>query len=167
MIQIKRGSTKSWQDTEVKLASGQPGYDKDTHQLKIGDGENSWADLPCIGGVDAVVDFGSVDGWNYQKWESGIAICWYSKQISIKSLTALESTGFFQKEKAMSAVNYPITFKTIPCETVSVQSSGSTMWLASRTKNTTSKTGEYSIISVTQASETDCVVSIQVEGLWK
>ena len=51
MIQFKRGSTKSWRDSNVKLASGQPGYDKDKHKLKIGDGQTSWASLPYASGL--------------------------------------------------------------------------------------------------------------------
>lgn len=51
MIKFKRGSTKSWQSTEFKLGDGQPGYDKDKNKLKIGDGENSWINLPYIGGL--------------------------------------------------------------------------------------------------------------------
>lgn len=53
MIQFKRGSTKSWLDTKTKLASGQPGYDKDKHKIKIGDGEKTWAELPYASGLSA------------------------------------------------------------------------------------------------------------------
>ena len=49
MIQIKRGSTKSWQ--KQSLAAGQPGYDKDKKKLKIGDGKSSWNDLPYASGL--------------------------------------------------------------------------------------------------------------------
>jgi hypothetical protein len=53
MIQIKRGSTKSWRAAKVKLASGQPGYDKNKHKIKIGDGEKLWAELPYASGLSA------------------------------------------------------------------------------------------------------------------
>lgn len=53
MIQFRRGSTKSWHKTKIKLASGQPGYDKDKHKIKVGDGETSWADLPYASGLSA------------------------------------------------------------------------------------------------------------------
>lgn len=53
MIQFRRGTTKSWQDTKTKLASGQPGYDKDKHKIKIGDGETLWKDLPYASGISA------------------------------------------------------------------------------------------------------------------
>lgn len=50
MIQIKRGATASWKKQKQPLAAGQPGYDKDKHKLKIGDGEKSWDELPYAGG---------------------------------------------------------------------------------------------------------------------
>ena len=53
MIKFRRGSTKSWQSTSVKLEPGQPGYDKTKHKLKIGDGETSWSDLPYASGLFA------------------------------------------------------------------------------------------------------------------
>lgn len=49
MIQFKRGKTASWATQTEPLADGQPGYDKDTHELKIGDGTTSFANLPAIG----------------------------------------------------------------------------------------------------------------------
>lgn len=51
MIQIKRGSADKWKALKVPLAAGQPGYNKDTHEFKIGDGESLWSDLPAISGV--------------------------------------------------------------------------------------------------------------------
>jgi hypothetical protein len=51
MIQFRRGSTKKWRDTKTILASGQPGYDKNKHKIKIGDGEKLWSELPYVGGL--------------------------------------------------------------------------------------------------------------------
>lgn len=53
MIQIKRGKTASWKKLKTKLRDGQPGFDKDKHKLKIGDGEHLWADLPYATGLFA------------------------------------------------------------------------------------------------------------------
>lgn len=53
MIQFRRGTTKSWRSTKTKLASGQPGYDKDKHKIKIGDGSTLWEDLPYASGISA------------------------------------------------------------------------------------------------------------------
>jgi uncharacterized protein YktA (UPF0223 family) len=53
MIQFRRGTTKSWRNTKTKLASGQPGYDKDKHKIKIGDGSSDWEKLPYASGLSA------------------------------------------------------------------------------------------------------------------
>lgn len=53
MIQFRRGTTKSWKATKIKLASGQPGYDKDKHKIKVGDGERLWEDLPYASGISS------------------------------------------------------------------------------------------------------------------
>jgi hypothetical protein len=51
MIKFRRGRTSSWRSSKTKLAAGQPGYDKDKHKIKIGDGEKLWTDLPYVSGL--------------------------------------------------------------------------------------------------------------------
>lgn len=51
MIQIKRGKTENWRKAKNILKSGQPGYDKDKHKIKIGDGVTSWKELPYASGL--------------------------------------------------------------------------------------------------------------------
>lgn len=53
MIQVKRGTSASWQAENTPLADGQPGYDKDRKKLKIGDGKSSWNELPYSAGLFA------------------------------------------------------------------------------------------------------------------
>lgn len=58
MIQFKRGKSSSWRDQKKPLADGQPGYDKERHKLKIGDGKSSWDELPDASGLrlDEILD---------------------------------------------------------------------------------------------------------------
>lgn len=53
MIQFKRGSTSSWRKSTTKLGAGQPGYDKEKHKIKVGDGVNTWSNLPYAGGLNS------------------------------------------------------------------------------------------------------------------
>jgi hypothetical protein len=53
VIQLKRGSTVNWRRESTLLAAGQPGYDKEKHKIKIGDGESSWSTLPYASGLTA------------------------------------------------------------------------------------------------------------------
>ena len=45
-IQLKRGSSTAWKKLNPTLAIGEPGFEKDTGRLKIGDGISPWNDLP-------------------------------------------------------------------------------------------------------------------------
>lgn len=45
-IQLKRGSSLAWQRLNPTLAIGEPGFEKDTYRLKIGDGITPWNELP-------------------------------------------------------------------------------------------------------------------------
>lgn len=46
IIQLKRGSSTAWKRLNPVLAIGEPGFEKDTGRLKIGDGISSWNELP-------------------------------------------------------------------------------------------------------------------------
>lgn len=51
MIQFKRGKTSTWRSQSTPLADGQPGYDKDRNKIKIGNGKDSWDNLPDASGL--------------------------------------------------------------------------------------------------------------------
>lgn len=48
-IQLKRGLSSSWVKQNPILAVGEPGFEKDTGRLKIGDGYSHWLELPYLG----------------------------------------------------------------------------------------------------------------------
>lgn len=47
-IQFKRGTTTEWNNAVDVLASGEPGYNSTTKELKIGDGVKTWSTLENI-----------------------------------------------------------------------------------------------------------------------
>ena len=49
LIQFKRASLSTWEKLDYVLDVGEPGFVKDTNQLKIGDGATPWSRLPYIG----------------------------------------------------------------------------------------------------------------------
>lgn len=55
-IQIKRGTSSQWADSNVPLRSGELGYDTTRRRMKIGDGGTLWEDLAW-----ANVDQGTID----------------------------------------------------------------------------------------------------------
>ena len=48
IIKLKRGSADSWITNDYILAQGEPGYDMTNNIFKIGNGINTWSDLPGI-----------------------------------------------------------------------------------------------------------------------
>lgn len=48
-FQMKRGRAKAWAKYNPILLNGEPGYEIDTHKMKVGDGRTPWRWLPYIG----------------------------------------------------------------------------------------------------------------------
>lgn len=60
--QLRRGLAATWAKNNPVLAYGEPGFEKDTYRVKIGDGETAWNDLAYFGGSGSViVDGDSID----------------------------------------------------------------------------------------------------------
>ena len=212
MIQFRRGNSASWKKTELKLASGQPGYDKDKHKIKVGDGESLWKDLPYASGLSAkeildseqeakarystdnddktlitfgtelpdeqtvgtlylhqsntdfITETGIIDGWVYQIYNSGIMCCYGNFKVSLDIIDSIEGTGLYCDSSDFKK-DYPKTFKNIPSETVSVQSSSGLAWLANKASNTETSSGAYTVIRPTSANNVEYTISIQVLGI--
>jgi Major tropism determinant N-terminal domain len=61
-IQLRRGKKAFWESENPILHEGEPGYERDTRKLKIGDGVTPWRDLPYAAGgaTDIPVDQASL-----------------------------------------------------------------------------------------------------------
>ena len=47
-IKLRRATAGEWRTSDPVLGEGEPGYETDTHKLKIGDSKTSWNNLPYI-----------------------------------------------------------------------------------------------------------------------
>lgn len=47
-FQLKRGTAARWLEVNPILADGEPGFELDTNQLKIGNGKDVWTNLPYV-----------------------------------------------------------------------------------------------------------------------
>lgn len=54
-IQMRRGTAAEWTAANPVLAAGEPGFEKDTNKLKIGDGVTTWSLLPYFVNESALV----------------------------------------------------------------------------------------------------------------
>ena len=61
-FQFRRGLADNWRKNNPILAQGEPGFERDTYRLKIGDGVTAWNDLEYFGGSATIVADGkSID----------------------------------------------------------------------------------------------------------
>lgn len=47
-FRLRRGTAAAWRKVNPLLLYGEPGFEKDTNKLKIGNGEKHWNDLPYL-----------------------------------------------------------------------------------------------------------------------
>ena len=55
-IQLRRDTASVWTSTNPVLALGEPGFETDTNQFKIGDGTTSWTSLDYIKPALSIAD---------------------------------------------------------------------------------------------------------------
>ena len=55
-IKFRRGTAAQWTAANPTLAAGEPGFETDTGQFKIGDGTTAWASLEYAGGASEIVE---------------------------------------------------------------------------------------------------------------
>jgi hyaluronoglucosaminidase len=58
-FKFKRGTAERWKEVNPILQAGEPGFEIDSHKLKIGDGITPWKDLPYIEGKTELINFTS------------------------------------------------------------------------------------------------------------
>lgn len=54
-FQLRRGKASTWAKNNPVLAKGEPGFEYDTNQLKIGDGTTPWNSLPYVQGATGII----------------------------------------------------------------------------------------------------------------
>jgi len=55
-FQLRRGTSAEWAAANPVLSAGEPGFDLDTGEQRIGDGVTAWSDLPIIGDLTPALD---------------------------------------------------------------------------------------------------------------
>lgn len=56
LLMFRAGLSSAWQASNITLNEGEPGYETDTHILKIGDGVTAYNDLPAVSGDDSLAE---------------------------------------------------------------------------------------------------------------
>lgn len=135
------------------------------------DDEEPTADFVVEQGTKTVTDPSVTNGtvtWTYRKWNSGIAECWATRQVSgLKVGSAWGS--WYSSTPEMNAINYPFTFTSRPTETVTIGSDNMSCLLCVVSINTTTKSGKYSAMRPVAADTTTYSIWTQYHaiGRWK
>ena len=58
-FKLRRGQLQEWESKNPILAAGEPGFALDANILKIGNGANTWTELPAINGGASISPDGS------------------------------------------------------------------------------------------------------------
>ena len=114
--------------------------------------------------ADFIVEEGVSGDWTYKKWNSGIAECWCSKQVTIPANPTAWGNSYIIK---LNGINYPFTFISRPAQSMTLYTSDGSYW-GMPNFNTTTSTGTYYCVRPTAlTSATTGVVSFIVKGKYK
>lgn len=108
-FQFRRGLAENWKKNNPILAQGEPGFERDTYRLKIGDGVTAWNDLAYFEGtatiqtdnasievVDGVVSLNgfSSAGTGYLAMKGADGKLNWTNKIDVNMLDVPEGTSF-------------------------------------------------------------------------
>lgn len=87
-IQLRRDLANVWSATNPVLSDGEPGVERDTGRMKIGNGTTPWNGLPYVGG-------GSGGDLNYTHTQATPSTTWIVSHNLGKfpSVTVVDSSG--------------------------------------------------------------------------
>lgn len=119
--------------------------------------------------TDYIVDYGVNKNWTYQKFKSGMALCYGTFEFTTTIQTAIGESTLYQNSSEPPKIKYPFTFKSVPSESATLVSPGGLVWLAAaKTANTTDTTATYSIISPDKlTNSTKYLLNFVVRGFWR
>ena len=120
-FQLKRGTSSKWKELNLILADGEPGFERDTNRLKIGDGKTPWNELPYLSdgniiNADTHYDFPSIGYSNiiYKAEQEKLLYQWNSKLLAYEALGVTAGAGgiTIDTELSDSSLN-PIANSTV------------------------------------------------------
>ena len=89
-LKLKRGTSTEWSTTNPTLAVGEPGFETDSGNMKIGDGIATWTNLPYLntsGGTGPTGDTGAT-GYNFSLPSN--SVLWTPDGTSITGTVGLQ-----------------------------------------------------------------------------
>lgn len=120
-----------------------------------------------LGTIDNIIESGTVDGWNYRMWSSGVTECWAKVSVTTKLDTSIADSNFYRSD--VLSKNFPSKFFTqIDAANVEMVRNADAIYIA-RISSVTTGTIQYYAYREGKAitSGIACGFYITVKGRWK
>lgn len=109
MIQLLRGTQSQLNSYSTIIPDGQPVFERDTGQLKIGTGSARYSTLPYVGSIfessggGGEVTFGGTDSNGYLDFPSGHRLAWGTTTVDPPSAVVTNVTNLYVTATGQSA----------------------------------------------------------------
>lgn len=127
------------------------------------------SDIGVVAPADYIVEKGTSSGWQYRKWNSGVAECW--RDLSVSGAACSTAVGSWYRTAALSVGAYPFTFTATPNLQMQFETfagTGGLVW-STGTASSTPKTRPANIYIIRMASAASITGTVHYYaiGKWK
>lgn len=127
------------------------------------------SDIGVVAPADYIVEKGTSGGWQYRKWNSGVAECW--RDLSVSGAACSTAVGSWYRTAALSVGAYPFTFTATPNLQMQFETfagTGGLVW-STGTASSTPKTRPANIYIIRMASAASITGTVHYYaiGKWK
>lgn len=127
------------------------------------------SDIGVVAPADYIVEEGTSSGWQYRKWNSGVAECW--RDLSVSGKACSTAVGSWYRTAPLSVGAYPFTFTAAPNLQMQFETfagTGGLVW-STGTAGSTPKTRPANIYIIRMASATSITGTVHYYaiGQWK
>lgn len=127
------------------------------------------SDIGVVAPADYIVEKGTSGGWQYRKWNSGVAECW--RDLSVSGAACSTAVGSWYRTAPLSAGAYPFTFTAVPNLQMQFETfagTGGLVW-STGTASSTPKTRPANIYIIRMASAASITGTVHYYaiGKWK
>ena len=127
------------------------------------------SDIGVVAPADYIVEKGTSGGWQYRKWNSGVAECW--RDLSVSGKACSTAVGSWYRTASLSVGAYPFTFTAAPNLQMQFETfagTGGLVW-STGTAGSTPKTRPANIYIIRMASAASITGTVHYYaiGKWK
>lgn len=127
------------------------------------------SDIGVVAPADYIVEKGTSSGWQYRKWNSGVAECW--RDLSVSGKACSTAVGSWYRTVSLSVDAYPFTFTAAPNLQMQFETfagTGGLVW-STGTAGSTPKTRPANIYIIRMASAASITGTVHYYaiGKWK